>query len=329
MSEALAREEAMQPASTAPPNPFTTPLISPSTEEIITSVPVDHFGTLIYVKVLRHIVAKNPPMILIHDIGEHSDCYMAAAQELLDGGYSVYLYDLRGHGRSGRQLGHAPSFQAHVQDLLQVAAWVRFKEDGRAPIVIGQGIGAIIAMDFSKAYPSFCRAAVLSAPCFKLATPLTALQRLVIRFLADVLPMMRLPLFLTPKLSRENWLSPVGSSQDSTAQPRFPGLTAAFTHKLLTAINDAEERFVHYRGTALVLCPEHDKVCGFQALMRQAAVHQEANLEVVSLTETSHQVFNSDSASRSQAVQKVLSWLGLKNAPVGPVPAVVARNPPI
>jgi len=329
MSEALAREEAIESASIAPPNPFTTPLIPARTEEIITSVPVDHFGTLIYVKALRHIVAKHAPMILVHDIGEHSDCYSAAAQELLDGGYSVYLYDLRGHGRSGRQLGHAPSFEAHVQDLLQVAAWVRYEEGGKSPIVIGHGVGAIIAMDFSKAYPSFCRAAVLSAPCFELASPMTLMQRLVIKILADVAPMVRLPLFLTPKLSRESWLSPAGYSQNPAGQARFSGLTASFTHKLLTAINDAEARFVNYRGTALVLCPEHDKVCGFQALMRQAAVHQESNLEVVSLAETSHQVFSGDSAGRSQAVQTVLSWLDLKDGPVGPAPAMVDLNTPI
>ena len=326
MSEALASSEATQVVPEAPPNPFTSPMVMPGTEEIVTSVPVDHVGTLLYVKVLRHLVSTRPPMILVHDISEHADFYLAAAHRLLDAGYSVYLFDLRGHGRSGRQLGHAPNFAALVKDLLQVAAWVRFEEGGKAPVVVGHGVGALIAMDFSKAYPSFCKAAVLSAPCFELATPVSLVRRMMIKFLADVFPMARIPLLLKPKLAREKRGLNLSQLPDPFGLPRFPGLTAIFTQELLTAIKGAEARFVDYRGTALVLCPEQDSVCTFQHLRKLAAVHQEVNLEVVSLSDTTHRVFTGDEAACTQAVEKIISWLALKEGQVGPRPQAAGAD---
>ena len=56
---------------------------------------------------------------LVHDLGERADLYKRTAMSFVERGYSTYAFDLRGHGRSGRRLGHAPGFTILVKDLLQ------------------------------------------------------------------------------------------------------------------------------------------------------------------------------------------------------------------
>src|SRR5690606_30753211 len=134
------------------------------------SLPVDHHGTTVYVKGWRRPENTKPPIVIAHDLGENISMYRDVAKKLIKQGHNVYGFDLRGHGRSGRRLGHAPSFNILVLDLLQVAAWVRHQEAGKPAIIVGQGIGALITLSFTKRYSHFCRALVLSAPVLELAT---------------------------------------------------------------------------------------------------------------------------------------------------------------
>ena len=143
------------------------------------------------------------PILIVHDLGEHAEMYRHVIDDIVERGKNVYMFDLRGHGRSGKRLGHAPSYDILIKDLLQVAAWVRHKESGLAPIIIGHGIGALITMDFSKTYSSLCKAMVLSAPCLELVHETTRMTRFFIKVLADIAPMVRIPIPLCPQFTRD------------------------------------------------------------------------------------------------------------------------------
>ena len=42
-------------------------------------------------------------------------------------GYPVYTYDMRGHGRNGSIRTGDASFEAYINDLLQITNWIRYK----------------------------------------------------------------------------------------------------------------------------------------------------------------------------------------------------------
>lgn len=54
---------------------------------------------------------------LVHGLGEHSGRYGHVADSITQAGYSVFAFDLRGHGKSPGPRGHAPSYEALLNDV--------------------------------------------------------------------------------------------------------------------------------------------------------------------------------------------------------------------
>ncbi len=54
---------------------------------------------------------------LVHGMGEHSGRYGHVADRLTQAGYSVFAFDLRGHGKSPGPRGHTPSYEALLDDV--------------------------------------------------------------------------------------------------------------------------------------------------------------------------------------------------------------------
>lgn len=287
-------------------------------QKLVSSLPVDHAGTTVYVKGWRRAADSQQPIIIVHDLGEHTELYRTTAREFIAAGYAVYIFDLRGHGRSGRRLGHAPSFDVLVKDLLQVAAWVRHKERGKAPIILGHGIGALITIEFTKAHGNFCKAAILSAPTLELTHEISPLARMLVRVLAEIAPTFRMPTRLTPLFTKAPQASALDDAEEASdthqeheggRTPYFPRLTAIFTQELLNAIKRTVATFIEYHGSVLILCPEQDSVCNYAALKKSAALHNEHNLRIVDLPDTDHGIFTSNEAARKTAMAVILPWL--------------------
>jgi alpha-beta hydrolase superfamily lysophospholipase len=286
----------------------TSPAAHAEHQKVVTSLPVDHSGTTVYVKGWKLPASDKPPLLIVHDLGEHTGLYRETALSLIDRGYSVYAFDLRGHGRSGRRLGHAPSFNVLVSDLLQVAAWVRHLEGGRSPIIMGHGVGALIVMDFTKRHGSFCKAAILSAPCMELQATLSLPARFLIRFIAEVAPTFRIPARLSPRFAKD--LKHVHQDADEQARSiYFPRLTAIFTQELLLAIRRARASFIEYDGQVLILVPGDDGICSYATLKKSAALHAQHNLKISDLPGVGHNVFTEGQAARESALGVLVRWL--------------------
>jgi pimeloyl-ACP methyl ester carboxylesterase len=157
------------------------------------SCPVDHAGMTLYVKGwVNSEPSLFPPVIVIHDIGETVSQYREFCTRLVETGCNVYCYDLRGHGRSGRIIGQINRFGELVNDLLQVSAWVKHKENSQAPILVGHGVSAQLAMRFAQNYPKLIQGVALISPGFKLKVEASRWWRLLARVMYEFSPSIRL-----------------------------------------------------------------------------------------------------------------------------------------
>ena len=53
---------------------------------------------------------------LVHGLGEHTGRYEHVGRALNEAGYSLFGFDLRGHGQTGGPRGHFPSLDVILQD---------------------------------------------------------------------------------------------------------------------------------------------------------------------------------------------------------------------
>ena len=103
--------------------------------------------------------------IIVHDLGEDGGEYKGVAEYLARQGFSAYAMDLRGHGKSCGERGHADSFERLVRDLGLFVSLVSSKE-GMMPYLLGQGFGALLALSY--AARKMVAGLVLSSPLLSL-----------------------------------------------------------------------------------------------------------------------------------------------------------------
>ena len=133
-------------------------------------------------------------ILLTHGMGEHSECYHQLATDLVQDQWTVYAWDLRGHGRSEGKRGYVSNFSDMVQDL---KAFINhFKEEnGQSSniFLLAHSLGGLIQLSFllNESYEGI-RAAVCSAPCLGINVPIPKIKAQAAKLLADWMPKLTL-----------------------------------------------------------------------------------------------------------------------------------------
>ena len=117
-------------------------------------------------------------LVLVHGFTEFSEKYHELAGYLWQAGYDIFLYDLRGHGLSDRQveppsLTHVDSYNDYVSDLECYLEQIVKPAAGSRPIYFfGHSMGAAIVTLYLQKHPAEISKAVLSSPMITPVTPL-------------------------------------------------------------------------------------------------------------------------------------------------------------
>lgn len=113
---------------------------------------------------LRRRSAENPQggVIIVHGLCEHSGRYDQAASRLNEWGFSVFRFDLRGHGLSGGERGYVSDFRQYLEDTDLIVRMAR-EEMGRLPLfLLGHSMGGFIAAAYGITYPEGLKGVILS-----------------------------------------------------------------------------------------------------------------------------------------------------------------------
>lgn len=284
-------------------------LSTPTVQTVAFTLPVDHRGTLVYVKGWINPSSTAPALVVHHDVSENLSVYRVFAKRLAARGISVYCFDARGHGRSGGRLGHAQHFQDFVNDTLQVMAWVKHRSQGLSPFLVGHGFGALVALYFQLKYPKMASGYVLSSPLIALKYQPQRWRRVVIRGLSDVIPTLKLPFTLSPHLNVD-----LRFGENTTVfkvQPfQQQHLSARFANETLDAIDHASARLLRFRAPTLVLLPETDDIADHQLFKDVLYRHKRRGLfQVEQLPNCGHHIFTEHRQALNRAIAHVQTWL--------------------
>mgnify|MGYP000346601829 CR=1 FL=1 len=273
--------------------------MSQKIRNLVYTCPVDHLGTSVFVKGWISGETPQQSVILVHDLGETAEDFDGMATKLVNSGFNVYSFDQRGHGQSGRRLGHIPSFRQLSLDLLQVAAWVRHQENTK-PFIIGQGMGALVAMFFTKSYAKFCQGVVLASPLVGTIKPVRPFHRLILRSLADFFPTFILPNFLCPVFT---------SGKQKKGKP-VALVGALLANELLVAISQARKLLMRQQTPTLLICANNDTVCRYESFKKLLAKQTDKNIFTLQFIEgETHRLLTEDEKNFEQVYDTLTSWL--------------------
>jgi len=277
-------------------------------QTVVLDLETDHEGTSVYLKGWVVPNQDTTPIVIVHDLAEQSALYRTAAKYITEGGRSVYCFDLRGHGRSGRMLGYIKKFSNLVSDLLQVAAWVRHKSGGKPPVILGHGIGAVVATQFCIQHGNFCESLVLSSPSFQMKQAVPKVKRLTIGLLAEWFPKMRLSKALLPKLHPSLGYGE-GTFIHSVKPEMVVALTAIFANELLNSQDGIARYFLKLKHRTLVLLPEKELVNDYSIIGRMIKRQKNPELFELKKIDSNHNMLTEDEEVVQHVVKEILEWL--------------------
>jgi len=158
---------------------------------------------------------------LVHGLGEHVVRHAPLAAALVDDGCALMGFDLRGNGRSGGQRGHAPDYETLLDDIDALLHWIESRHPGVPIFLYGHSLGGGLVLNHALRRAPRIRGVIATSPWLRNVAPLTAMQKVLLRTVAPLVPT------LTQK-----WGSPSALSRDPRVAEDFE--RDPLTHGLIT-----------------------------------------------------------------------------------------------
>lgn len=127
-------------------------------------------------------------LIIVHGLKDHSTRYASLGEQLVDHGYAVYAFDLRGHGKSEGERAFVSSFDNYLRDLELFYEKVQRAETGKPIFLFGHSLGGAIALLFTLTHNSNTRGLILSASALKVPAGTSSLLIWFTKLLAGIAP---------------------------------------------------------------------------------------------------------------------------------------------
>lgn len=128
--------------------------------------------------------------MIVHGYGEHCGRYEELGRRFVSGGYGVYAYDHRWHGRSSGEMGQVRSVDMMVDDMdVAFEAVARMTRD--TPLfVFAHSMGALVTGLYSARYKPKVSGIMFSSGLLKVADDIAPLLQRVAGLAAALLPRM-------------------------------------------------------------------------------------------------------------------------------------------
>ena len=106
---------------------------------------------------------------LIHGLGEHSGRYSHVADRLTQAGYSMFAFDLRGHGKSPGPRGHIPSYEALMKDISSLLEVANKQFPQLSSFLYGHSLGGNLVLNYILRHQPQLKGVIVSDPWLRLA----------------------------------------------------------------------------------------------------------------------------------------------------------------
>jgi acylglycerol lipase len=153
---------------------------------------------------------------LVHGLGEHTGRYPHVGAALAQTGYALLGFDLRGHGQSQGQRGHAPSWEALLDDIRCFLEQAAQRFPGRPRFLYGHSLGATLVLNYALRRLPELAGVIATGPLLRPAFAPPAWK----------ITLGRLMYRLWPTFAMSNELDPSGLSRD-------PDVVRAYVNDML------------------------------------------------------------------------------------------------
>lgn len=126
-------------------------------------------ATWLFVRLARPVLPARATIIITHGLGEHSGRYGHVASALVDRGFCVVGWDLRGHGWSAGRRGDITGYRVLTEDLHEI--YLEQATPDCPVFLFGHSLGGQITLRFLEEFPVRCSGVIAASPWLRLTSP--------------------------------------------------------------------------------------------------------------------------------------------------------------
>ncbi|MBI2340532.1 MAG: lysophospholipase [Deltaproteobacteria bacterium] len=197
-------------------------------------------------------------LIFVHGLNEHSGRYSNPVRYFSKRGYTLYLFDQRGHGRSDGLRSHVDSFGHYLKDLDEFTRFVAGREKGKKIFMVGHSMGGQIVLNYVARGGTPLAGFVTSSANIQVALNIPWLKRKLALGLSRFVPRLNLAGEIDPK-----WIS--RDPEVVRAYKRDPLVSKKISLKLIAELLANQEKLPalapKVRIPGLLLHAGDDHIC--------------------------------------------------------------------
>lgn len=231
-------------------------------------------------------------ILITHGHGEHSDSYHRVVEALRDDEWSLYAWDMRGHGKSEGARGVAASFDKYCDDYAEFLKMILAQpEVKKGPVVLlCHSMGALVQIKTLLQHPEFQPdAMVVSSPLVGIGVEIPAYKKIGAEWLAKLLPQVTLwnevsnsDVTRDPDVIREFEHDPYRHSR--VCAPVYLGFLASFPF--------VHERAASLKAKTLFQISDKDPVVSSAEAIRFFEHLGSPNKEIKIYKDAKHEIYN-------------------------------------
>jgi alpha-beta hydrolase superfamily lysophospholipase len=127
-------------------------------------------------------------IVLVHGHGEHVGRYEHVAAAMVEKGYALFGFDLRGHGKSGGPRGHTPAYDALMDDISAFFKQVDERYANLPHFLYGHSLGGNLVLNYALRRKPDLRGVIATGPWLELAFQPPAAQVRLGRLMNGIAP---------------------------------------------------------------------------------------------------------------------------------------------
>jgi alpha-beta hydrolase superfamily lysophospholipase len=242
-------------------------------------------------------------LALVHGHGEHTGRFAHVGAALVEGGYALLGFDLRGHGASGGGRGRTPSYERLLEDIADFHQQIRQRDPDQPVFLYGHSLGGNLVLNYVLRRSTDLAGVIVTGPWLKLAFDPPAVQIALARGLNAI----------APDFSMNSGLNVKGLSHDLTVVNAYvadPLVHSKISPRLYVGVTEAGEwALAHADQLPLPLLLMHggaDPVTSAKA-SRKFAEKAGPKVTLRVWDGLYHEIHNE--AQKAEVFQVMLSWL--------------------
>lgn len=244
---------------------------------------------------------------LVHGLGEHSGRYDQVSTFLNKRGYSLYSFDLRGHGKSEGKRGDTPDFNAFINDLdVFLASIPNFWDTPH--FLYGHSLGAILVTAYELKRKPDLTGLICSGIALHNALEGQTLKLTMVRTLGNLLPHVTLASGLDPRMLSRDPLVVKNYTDDPLVHDRT---SLGFASEMLKTITWIWENGKDIRSPMLLMHGGEDRLA-YPSSSTELAQLIQSDRTVKIWDGLYHEIHNEP--EKEQVLEFLVEWINNRHA---------------